>query len=88
MEKIQKNIKQCEMCRIPATNLCFECFMYFCDSCYKIVHNMKISKQHKKEAIDYYVPMDIKCELHPNDRINLFCVDENGNKLFNFNILL
>jgi len=26
------------------------------------------------------VPMDIKCPDHPNDRINLFCTDENGNK--------
>ena len=80
--------KICDLCGEIACSLCFKCVMYFLDSCYKIVHDMKISKQHKKESIDYYVPMDIKCELHPNDRINLFCVDENGNKLFNFNILL
>jgi len=54
--------------------------MYFCDSCYKVVHNLKISSHHKREKLDYFVPMDIKCPDHPNDRINLFCTDENGNK--------
>ena len=71
--------KICDLCGEVASSLCFKCVMYFCDSCYKIVHNMKISKQHKKEKIDYFVPMDIKCQEHPNDRINLFCVDDNGN---------
>ena len=71
--------KKCDLCGEVASSLCFKCVMYFCDSCYKIVHNMKISRLHKKEKIDYFVPMDIKCQEHPNDRINLFCVDDNGN---------
>ena len=78
--KEKTSTKLCEMCGEKATCLCFKCVMYFCDSCYKIVHNLKISSQHKKEKLDYFVPMDIKCPEHPNDRINLFCVDENGNK--------
>ena len=40
---------------------------------------MKISNQHKKENLDLFVPMDIKCPDHPKDRINLFCLEENGN---------
>ena len=75
-----KIIKLCEMCGEKANYICFKCVMYICDSCDKIVHNLKISRQHKKEKLDYFVPMDIKCPDHPNDRINLFCTDENGNK--------
>ena len=89
MEIIKNNTKIkekfCEMCGLKDTCLCFKCVMYFCDSCFKIIHNMKISNQHKKEKLDLFVPMDIKCPEHPNDRINLFCLDENGNKLI-FNI--
>jgi len=79
MEKNQKNIKQCEMCRIPATNLCFECFIYFCDSCYKIIHDKLQDKNHKKEKIDYFAPIDTKCPEHKKVPINLFCIDEKGN---------
>jgi len=31
---------------------------------------------HKKENIDYFVPIDTKCPDHPQNPINLFCVDE------------
>ena len=70
------------MCGENATNICFKCIMYLCDSCDKAIHNMKLSKQHKKEKIDFFVPMDIKCPEHPNDRISLFCTDENGKIIF------
>ena len=78
MENIQKNEKQCEMCKIPATSLCFECFMYLCDSCYKIIHDKLPNNNHKKEKIDYFVPIDTKCPEHPNHPISLFCLDEKG----------
>ena len=34
--------------------------------------------EHKKQKIDYFVPLDTKCREHhkyPND---LFCIDDNG----------
>ena len=84
MEKNKSNIKCCEMYRDTATCICYQCFMYFCDSCYKIIHDKKQNNQHKKEKIDYFVPIDTKCPLHPKDRINLFCLDEKGMKYINF----
>ena len=83
MEDInQKNFKQCEICKEMATSLCLECISYFCDECYKYIHNKKVNNQHKKEKIDYFVPIDTKCPDHPKQVISLFCVDEKGN-LFN-----
>ena len=82
MDKKIENSKYCDMCGENATSLCFKCAMYFCDSCYKLVHNMKKNSNHKKEKIDYFIPIDMKCPIHPKDRINLFCVDENGKKIF------
>ena len=70
--------KKCEMCGQMATSLCFQCQMNLCESCFKIVHSMKLVKEHKKEKIDYYVPIDIKCPDHPQTPFNLFCLDENG----------
>ena len=79
MENSQNNNKLCEVCQIPATNLCFECFLYLCDSCYKIIHNKLQNNKHQKEKIDYFVPIDTKCQEHPKNPINLFCIDEKGN---------
>ena len=45
--------------------------------------------QHKKEKIDYFVPIDTRCPEHDGNNINLFCIDEKGNNIIynNFNIL-
>ena len=32
-EKIEK--KKCELCKDIATNICFDCSFYLCDSCFK-----------------------------------------------------
>ena len=40
---------------------------------------MKGNKEHKKEVIDYNVPIDTWCPLHEKNAINLFCLDEKGN---------
>ena len=79
MESIQKNFKQCEICKKEATSLCLECNCYYCDKCYKYVHDINENKDHKKEKIDYFVPIDTKCPEHPKNPINLFCVNEKGN---------
>ena len=77
-----KNIKLCDICEINATLLCLNCSSYFCDSCYKFVHDKKAKTQHKKEKIDPFVPIDIKCPDHPNNPMNLFCVDEKGINIY------
>ena len=74
----KKNFKTCDICGKDASFLCFECTMYFCDSCYKFIHEKEKCKNHIKEKIDYYVPFDIKCPQHPKCLQNLFCIDDKG----------
>ena len=79
MENKQKNFKQCDMCKVvEATSLCPQCFSYYCDKCFKCVHEMNENKEHKKEAIDYNVPIDTRCPDHDKDAVTLFCIDEKG----------
>ena len=82
MEPTIKTEKQCELCGETAKNLCLNCNSYYCDSCYKFVHEKKKNLEHKKEAIDPFVPIDTKCSSHPNIPLNLFCIDEKGNIYF------
>ena len=77
MEK--KNlIKKCDIRDEDATSLCFNCKQYFCESCFKLIHNKQKNAQHKKENIDPYVPIDLKCQEHPDILLNLFCLSEKG----------
>ena len=71
-------IKRCEFCRGDASSLCFKCMNYYCDSCFKIAHSKEETQSHKKEKIDYYVPIDLKCPEHNLIPMNLFCVNEKG----------
>ena len=73
-----KLIKECNICKSNATLLCFQCDNYFCESCYKFVHDKQVNSNHKKESIDPFIPIDIKCPDHPKENMNLFCVDEKG----------
>ena len=73
-----KNIRECEMCDSNATCLCFECNNYFCENCYKLIHNLKKNISHKKEVLDSFVPIDLKCQNHPKDRMSLFCLNDKG----------
>ena len=87
MEKKQKNYKTCDICKVnEATSLCQTCFCYYCDVCYKPVHSMKENQDHKKEPIDYNVPIDTRCPDHDTIPINLFCIDEKGK--INSNIII
>ena len=71
--------KQCDICKVnEAICLCPQCFSYYCDSCYKPVHDLKENKDHIKASIDYNVPIDIWCPDHKKNAINLFCLDEKG----------
>ena len=80
MENKQKNIKECEVCESNATCLCFKCLQYFCDSCYKLIHDKKknSNSNHKKDNLDPFVPIDLKCPEHSTNHLNLFCLDEKG----------
>ena len=88
MEISQKNNILCQICGEVAINLCFECVMYLCDSCFKLIHDKNINKNHKKEAIDYFVPFSLKCPDQTKDRINLFCLDEKGKFILFFIYIL
>ena len=80
MEINQKNFKECDICKdAEATSLSPQCFSYYCDKCFKCVHEDTKNNQYKKEKIDYNVPIDTRCPYHEENNINLFCIDEKGN---------
>ena len=77
--EIQKILKHCEMCKVEeAKTLCLDCYNYFCESCYKCVHDKKMNSNHKKEKIDFFVPINTICPDHKKSPMNLFCIDEKG----------
>ena len=87
--EVQKNIKQWEICKDrEAITLCFDCHFYFCEACYKFVHDIKKNSSHKKEKIDLFVPIDTTCPDHGRVPMNLFCIDDKGNIYYNNNIIL
>ena len=68
--------KKCELCEEKATSICFDCSFYLCDSCFTFIHEKKAKVGHKKEDINPYISLDIKCPLHPKIPMSLFCVEE------------
>ena len=82
---MEQKLKKCDFCdTTDAICLCFQCMSYYCDSCYKLSHKSERKKVHKKEKIDYFAPIDIKCPEHELYPMDLFCVDEKGKiKFFN-----
>ena len=70
--------KNCDICGTNANCLCFNCINYFCDSCFKLIHDKQKNSNHKKEKIDPYIPIELKCKEHPKIPLNLFCIDEKG----------
>ena len=84
MDLSTKLLKECGFYHSDSTCLCFKCVNYFCDNCFKLIHSLEKNLSHKKENIDLFIPIDIRCNLHPSNPLNLFCVEEKGkNKLFN-----
>ena len=77
-------IRKCENCLVDATCLCFKCMSYFCESCFKLFHNNEKRKSHKKEKIDYFIPIETKCPEHDLGTMNLFCLDEKSKLNFIF----
>ena len=81
MEKEQKSniIKECHLCQSYASFLCFECNYYLCESCFNLIHNKIKIASHKKESLDYFFPIELNCQMHQKDRLNLFCIKDKGN---------
>ena len=76
MEEEEILVKNCELCKEAATNICFDCSFYLCDSCFEFLHEKKLNLEHKKEEIDPFISIDIKCQEHPKIPMNLFCLKE------------
>ena len=74
----EKKSKKCEICELKADCLCFKCNFYFCEKCFKLVHDLKKNKEHKKELIDTFISFDLKCSLHEDQKNSLFCLDDKG----------
>ena len=75
MEEKKMNFKLCDICKSQATLFCSDCECvcnYYCDSCYKFVHDKKININHKKEKIDFFIPIETKCPVHQKVDYNLF----------------
>ncbi len=83
MEKVEKQFKECEICYSKASCLCFECNNYYCERCYKLMHEVKNDPKHKKEIIDPFIPIELKCSIHKQNPLNLFCLNEKG-KFINY----
>ena len=75
---LSNNIKLCDYCKSNATCLCKECNFYFCDNCFKVIHDLKKECKHQKEKIDPFVPLELKCPIHPDHPMILFCITEKG----------
>jgi len=74
-------LKICDLCQTnEATALCYECPSYFCNSCFKLIHNIKINSYRKKEEVDPFISINVKCPEHPKIINNLFCVEEKSKK--------
>ena len=83
MEEKKNNFKLCDICESQATFLCLECLSnYYCESCYKFIHDKKVKSNHKKEKIDYFIPIEARCPKHKKVPLNLFCADEKGKFLY------
>ena len=78
MEKNNSLMKKCEICGANSSCLCFQCINYFCETCFKFIHDKQLNSKHKKERIDPLIPIDLKCPDHPKVPNNLSCLDEKG----------
>ena len=86
--EVQKKIKKCEICKVrEAITLYFDCHSYFCEICYKFVHDIKQNSNHRKEKIDLFIPIDTKCPEHEDTPMNLFCIDEKGKIYYNIRVI-
>ena len=68
--------KKCVICDEIANILCMECGNYYCEACSKFIHAKNKNSQHKLEKINKAINLEIKCNKHKNESLNLFCINE------------
>ena len=73
---INKEERKCDICKLTAVYICYDCLYYLCDSCDKFIHEKSENILHQKDKIDSFISIDIKCPYHPINSINLFCSTE------------
>ena len=78
MEPKIEFLKKCDFCDSYAKCLCYDCLNYFCGSCFKLIHDKEKCSKHKKDKIDPYIPINLKCSIHSKIPLNLFCIEEKG----------
>ena len=77
----KSSIKLCDLCQnVKAETICYDCPNYYCKTCFDLIHKIKINSEHKKEEIDPFVSINVKCPEHPKIINNLFCVEEKSKK--------
>ena len=63
---------KCGLCGEIAKKLCLDCNNYFCESCFKFIHEKKNNVGHKNEEIDLFIPFEARCSIHPDIPMNYF----------------
>ena len=86
MENNNKENKLCQICKEIANYICYDCSSYLCDSCFKFIHDKTVNSEHKKEEIDPFISINIRCPRHPKIPMSLFCLNENSKKKY-YNIV-
>ena len=77
---MEKNYKLCNICKSKVNYICFECSNnFYCESCFKMVHNKKENINHQKFDVDYFIQAKTLCPEHQTIPLNIFCLTENGN---------
>ena len=69
----------CDLCKEPATNICYNCSFYLCNSCSEFLHEKSINSNHNKEIINGIIPINLKCKIHTKIPLSLFNVEKKGN---------
>ena len=90
MEMNQKssNIKKCEICENEATSLCFKCISYFCDSCYKFIHDKQNNSLHKRKKQIIMFQQTQNAQITPKFLLLYFVLMKKVNKFYFINNLL
>lgn len=78
-------LKKCDSCISESFWICFQCKKYYCDKCYKIIHDLKSDNPHEKTKINPYLSIDFFCPNHQEYPLELFCFNDKGNFHFIIN---
>ena len=74
--------KKCQICKEIPTYLCYDCKNYYCDKCFKFIHDIQVNPNHKREKIDSLIQVEFKWFEHPEHPICLFCAEEKDKTIF------